>query len=147
MLSAIGSLLGRKAVKPSALVSVPLQPRASVSTSSRRREDPRDVYTRVFRWKLSDALSEKPASVEIVGSFTRWQTVTLTHDPIQNAWTVTINGIPGKKTHHYMLLVNGQPYRDPACDGLAEPVGFDEEQFALPTEKGPRVLMLFAQTK
>jgi len=96
---------------------------------------------------LSEAFSEKPASVEIVGSFTRWQTVTLTHDPIQNAWTVTINGIPGKKTHHYMLLINGQPSCDPACDGLAVPMGFDEEQFALPTEKGPRVLMLFAQTK
>lgn len=88
-----------------------------------------------------------PASVEIVGSFTRWQTISLTHDPRQNTWSVTIEGIPGKKTHHYMLLVNGQPVHDPACDGLAEPVGFDEQQFALTTEKGPRVLMLFSQTK
>jgi hypothetical protein len=85
--------------------------------------------------------------VEIVGSFTRWQTVSLTHDSVQDTWTVTIEGIPGKRTHHYMLLVNGQPVNDPHCDGLAVPEGFDEEQFALPTEKGPRVLILFAQTK
>lgn len=86
-------------------------------------------------------------SVEIVGSFTRWQTVSLTHDPVQNTWSITINGIPGKRTHHYMLLVDGKPVFDPACDGFALPQGFDEEQFALPTEKGPRVLMLFSQTK
>lgn len=90
---------------------------------------------------------EPPLSVEIVGSFTRWQTVSLTHDPVQNAWSVRIEGIPGKKTHHYMLLVNGQPVQDPTCDGLALPMGFDEEQFALSTERGPRVLILFAQTK
>lgn len=113
---------------------------------SRRREDPRDTYARVFRWKPT-ASGELPTSVEIVGSFTRWQTVSLTHDPVQGAWSATIEGIPGKKTHHYMLLVNGQPVHDPACDGLALPMGFEEEQFALPTAKGPRVLMLFSQTK
>ena len=113
---------------------------------SRRREDPRDVYARVFRWRVAPE-ADAPTSVEIIGSFTRWQTVSLTHDKVQNTWTVTIQGIPGKKTHHYMLLVNGQPVHDPACDGLAVPLGFEEEQFALPTAKGPRVLMMFAQTK
>jgi len=86
-------------------------------------------------------------TVEIVGSFTGWRTVSLTHNAVENTWSVTIQEIPGKKTHHYMLLVNGQPIHDPACDGLAEPMGFDEEQFALATERGPRVLILFAQTK
>jgi hypothetical protein len=113
----------------------------------RRREDPRDTYARIFRWKSSPGVIEPPTRVEIVGSFTRWQTISLTHDPVQNAWSVTIEGIPGKRTHHYMLLVNGQPIHDPACDGLVLPLGFDEEQFALRTEKGPRVLMLFSQTK
>jgi hypothetical protein len=60
---------------------------------------------------------------------------------------VTLEGIPGKRTHHYMLLINGQPAYDPACDGFAMPMGFDEEQYALQTEKGPRVLMLFSQAK
>ncbi len=113
----------------------------------RRTENPRDTYARIFRWKPGTNMTEKPLSVEIVGSFTRWQTVSLTHDPVQETWTVTIQGIQGKKTHHYVLLVNGKPVHDPACDGLAMPMGFEEEQFALPTEKGPRVLMLFAQTK
>jgi hypothetical protein len=113
----------------------------------RRNDGPRDTYARIFRWKLPANLESAPARVEIIGSFTRWQTVSLTHDPVQKAWSVTINGIPGKRTHHYMLLIDGEPYHDPACDGLAQPLGFDEEQFALTTARGPRVLMLFAQTK
>lgn len=111
----------------------------------RRSEDPRDTYARVFRWKPT--ASGIPTRVEIVGSFTRWQTVSLTYDAVQATWSVTIQGIPGKKTHHYMLLVDGQPIHDPACDGLAMPMGFDEEQYALQTAKGPRVMMMFAQTK
>ena len=86
-------------------------------------------------------------NVEVVGSFTGWQTVSLTHDPIQETWTATIQGIPGKRTHHYMLLVNGEPVHDPNCDGFALPMSFEEEQYALRTEKGPRVLILFSQTK
>lgn len=150
MFAAIGNLMGRKpALTRASAVRVPFPPatnhRQSTATSSRRREDPRDVYARVFRFKPTPG--EALTSVEIIGSFTRWQTVSLTHDKLQNMWTATIMGIPGKKTHHYMLLVNGQPIHDPACDGLAVPLGFDEEQFALATAKGPRVLMMFAQTK
>lgn len=140
--------MGRKpatAAAPAIRAPFPTMSNKSTATSSRRREDPRDVYARVFRFRPTPG--DAPTSVEIIGSFTRWQTVSLTHDKLQNMWTATITGIPGKKTHHYMLLVNGQPMHDPACDGLAEPIGFDEEQFALPTAKGPRVLMMFAQTK
>jgi hypothetical protein len=36
---------------------------------------------------------------------------------------------------------------DPNCDGLAIPRGPIELQFALPTARGPRVFMLFAQAK
>jgi hypothetical protein len=148
MFASIGNLIGRKPAPAAAsAVRVPTTNlNKSSSAMNRRREDPRDTYMRVFRWKPSPD-GEAPTSVEIVGSFTRWQTVSLTHDPVQGAWSVTIQGIPGKKTHHYMLLVNGQPIHDPACDGLALPLGFDEEQFALQTAKGPRVLMLFSQTK
>lgn len=146
MFGSIGNLLGRKAPTP-APQTVKFSFPPAGSSPSRRREDPRDKYTRVFRWKPAPEMAEQPMSVEIVGSFTRWQTISLTHDPIQDAWTVTIHDIPGKRTHHYMLLVNGRPAFDPSCDGYAMPVGFDEEQFALATEKGPRVLMLFSQTK
>jgi hypothetical protein len=151
MFAAIGNLMGRKPATTAApAVPAPYHPAPAgnarpTAATSRRREDPRDVYARVFRFK--PAGGEMPTSVEIIGSFTRWQTVTLTHDKLQNMWTATITGIPGKKTHHYMLLVNGVPVHDPACDGLAEPMGFDEEQYALQTAKGPRVLMMFAQTK
>ena len=146
MLTAIGNLLGRKQSKPAPQSVRPSFPTSS-SSSPRRREDPRDTYARVFRWRPCAKFVEVPVRVEIVGSFTRWQTVSLTHDPIQGTWSITINGIPGKRTHHYMLLVNGQPVHDPGCDGLAMPSGFDEEQYALQTEKGPRVLMMFSQTK
>jgi hypothetical protein len=145
MFSAIGNLLGRKAAQPATQAVRPSFPQSGSQSS--RRQDPRDTYARIFRWKPPVDANERPLRVEIVGSFTRWQTVSLTHDAVQNAWTITIDGIPGKKTHHYMLLIDGKPVFDPACDGFAFPQGFDEEQFALPTEKGPRVLMLFSQTK
>jgi hypothetical protein len=112
-----------------------------------RRQDPRDTYARIFRWRPCPKFSGEATSVEIVGSFTNWQTVSLTHDPIQGTWTATIQGIAGKRTHHYMLLVNGEPVHDPTCDGFAEPMSFEEEQYALRTVKGPRVLILFSQTK
>jgi hypothetical protein len=146
MLTAIGNLLGRKPSKTAQPVSVPTAQFRSGSPMRRPGGDVRDTYARVFRFRPIEG-SETPASVEIVGSFTRWQTVSLVHDPVQNTWSATVDGIQGKRTHHYALLVNGKPVHDPNCDGLAMPVGFDEEQFALQTEKGPRVLMLFSQAK
>jgi hypothetical protein len=46
-----------------------------------------------------------------------------------------------------MLLVDGQPVRDTQADGLAVPRNAQEAQFALATDRGPRVCMLFAQAK
>ena len=46
-----------------------------------------------------------------------------------------------------MLLVDGKPTYDKHCDGLAVPHGPDEEKYAVMTDKGPRVMMLWAQTK
>ena len=45
------------------------------------------------------------------------------------------------------VLVDGQPTSDKNCDGLAVPTNAEEAQYALTTPRGPRVLMLFAQTK
>jgi hypothetical protein len=62
----------------------------------------------------------------------------------QEQWTA----VDCWKTHASLrAAVNGNPVHDPACDGFALPMGFDEEQYAVQTEKGPRVLMLFSQTK
>src|SRR5205085_8465452 len=104
MFAAIGSLIGRKPSPTAApAVPVPFPTSQSGPALRRRQENSRDTYTRIFRWRSSTS-GVAPALVEVVGSFTRWQTVSLTHDPLQNTWSVTIEGIPGKRTHHYMLL-------------------------------------------
>ena len=104
-------------------------------------------FSKVFRWRLPDGQTTAPKSVEIVGSFTRWEKVPLTRDSALDAWHVTLHNIPSHQTHHYMLLVDGKPAQDKNCDGLAVAHGAQEEQYALMTDKGPRVFMLFAQTK
>jgi hypothetical protein len=96
---------------------------------------------------LPDGQTQAPSSVEIAGSFTHWQKVTLIHDSAVDGWHTTIHHIQGNRTHHYMLLVDGKPIYDKTCDGLAIPHGADEERYQVQTEKGPRVLMLFAQTR
>ena len=114
------------------------------------RRDPNNrktSYSKVFRWRLPDGHTKEPASVEVVGSFTHWQKVPLKRDSVLDAWHVTLHHIEGNRTHHYMLLIDGKPAYDNTCDGLAVPHGYQEEQFQLATDKGPRVFMLFAQTK
>jgi hypothetical protein len=105
------------------------------------------TFTKVFRWRLPDGQTEEPGTVEVVGSFTHWQRLALQRDGKLDAWHVTIHHIPGNRTHHYMLLVDGQPVYDKTCDGFAIPHGAHEERFQLMTDNGPRVLMLFAQTR
>jgi hypothetical protein len=46
-----------------------------------------------------------------------------------------------------MLLADGKPVEDTHCDGMAVPAGAQELQYAIPTARGPRVFMLFSQTK
>ena len=105
------------------------------------------TYTKIFRWRLPDGQTAPPQTVEVVGSFTHWQKLPLHRDGVLDAWHATIHHIPGNKTHHYMILVDGQPVQDKHCDGLAIPHGPQEEQFALQTTRGPRLFMLFGQTK
>jgi hypothetical protein len=151
MLSKLGNMLGRKPVKPvPQAVSLPSTPARATSASPARRRndsDPRQTYARVFRWRVQGDCIEMPVSVEVIGSFTRWQSVSLAHNLADNSWSATISSIPGNRTHHYMLLINGKPTFDSSCDGFALPHGFDEEQYALMTDRGPRVLMLFAHAK
>jgi len=96
---------------------------------------------------MPDGRTEAPSAVEIVGSFTNWQKVPLMRDGALDAWHATIHNIPGHQTHHYMLLVDGQPTQDKNCDGFAVARGLDEERYTLQTDRGPRIFMLFAQTK
>jgi hypothetical protein len=143
MLHKLSSMFGGSPRRKTPLLSEPSsRPRSAMSDQPRQQ-----TFTKVFRWRLPDGETEEPGSVEVAGSFTHWQKVSLHRDGLIDAWHVTVHHIPGNRTHHYVLLVDGTPVFDHACDGLAVPHGFQEEQFALPTDKGPRVLMLFAQTK
>lgn len=105
------------------------------------------VYSKVFRWSPPPELVEQPQTVEVVGTMTDWRRIPLQHDSKTRSWQATLQNIPGNKTHHYMLLLDGKPAQDKNCDGLAMPQGAQEELYAITTLRGPRVFMLFAQTK
>lgn len=104
-------------------------------------------YGKVFRWRLPDGQTREPTTVEVIGSFTHWQKVPMIRDGTLDAWHVNIHHIEGNRTHHYMLLVDGKPVHDKNADGLAIPNGPQEQQYQLMTDRGPRLFMLFAQTK
>lgn len=112
-----------------------------------KKAAPAQTYTKIFRWRLPKGQTPKPAKVEVAGTFTNWQKVPLLPDGMPDAWHITLPDIPGNRTHHYMLFVDGQAVPDKHCDGLAIPRSPQEERHALQTARGPRVLMLFAQTK
>ena len=130
---------------PKSAPAVP-EPVADVSRMSSGPQNT-TTYSKVFRWRLPDGQIEIPQSVEVVGSFNDWRPTQLMRDAVLDAWHVSMQSIPGGKTHHYMFLVDGKPVYDKHCDGLSVPDGPQEEQFALTTPRGPRVFMLFAQTK
>ena len=111
------------------------------------KADRPQTFTRIFRWRLPAGQTQEPATVEVVGTFTKWQKVPLVRESAQHAWQVTLHDLPLNRTHHYMLLVDGKPVRDEQCDGLAIPRTAQEAQYQLMTPRGPRVLMLFTQTK
>jgi hypothetical protein len=140
-----GNLVSRRAPQKGG----PLIPEPPSGAPPLRRDstERRQTYSKVFRWRVPDGQTHDPASVEVVGSFTHWQKVPLIRDGVLDAWHVTLHHIEGNRTHHYMLLVDGKPTYDKHCDGLAVPHGHPEEQYQLMTDKGPRVFMLFAQTK
>ncbi len=120
---------------------------SSASRSGQDRANREQTFSKVFRYRLPEGQTTEPQSVEVVGSFTHWQKVELHRDGKLDAWHVTLHHIPGNRTHHYMLLVDGKPVHDKTSDGLAVPHGSQEEYYAIMTEKGPRVFMLFAQTR
>lgn len=144
MLSGINKLFGQR----SASQGVPQgSPKSNPVPQPARSQDRQQTYSKVFRWKLPQGHAQPPNSVEVVGSFTFWRRVALQRDPITNDWHATIDGIPGNKTHHYMILADGQPVHDRNSDGMVIPSGAEEERYQLITERGPRVFMLFAQAK
>jgi hypothetical protein len=145
MFDSINKLFGTKpSQKDGPMMREPSLP--SVAPQRQSQERPQ-TYSKIFRWRLPDGQTKAPASVEVIGSFTHWQKVPMQRDSALDAWHVTIHQIPGNRTHHYMLLVDGKPAHDKNSDGLAVPTNAQEEQYQVMTDRGGRVFMLFAQTK
>jgi len=138
------ALRGKPAAKPAAHLSH--TPVVAARSHGGPGGDRRPTYPKVFRYKVPEGVAQ-PNTVEVIGTFTDWRRVSLNFDSKTHSWHVNVPEIPGNKTHHYMLLVDGKPMQDVHCDGLAIPQGFQEEQYAITTARGPRVFMLFAQTK
>jgi len=118
-----------------------------VPTGAKPPAERKLTFTKIFRWRLPDGQAQEPAAVEIAGTFTNWQKKPLTYDRAMRTWQLMLPNIPGNRTHHYMLLADGRPVEDEHSDGLAIPTGATELQFAIATARGPRVFMLFSQTK
>jgi len=118
----------------------PLSPSAAIP----KRQQ---VFSKIFRWQPEAPGGPMPVRVEIVGTFNGWQIAPLKYDRANGIWQLTLENIPGNRTHNYMLLVNGRPTADKNSDGLAIPQTDEEKQYQLITPRGPRVFMLFSQTK
>lgn len=129
-----------------AAAPAPTKPAVAVSMAP-RPGDRKATYSKVFRYSPSHGHDHKLERVEIVGSFTNWHPVSMSLNPQDHNWQVTIDGIEGNKTHHYMLLVNGHPHNDKMCDGYAVPHGDIEHRYSITTPRGQRLFLLFAQAK
>lgn len=123
------------------------EPRSTTARPAAAKPNQGLTFSKVFRYRLPDGQTEDPKTVEVIGTINHWQRTPLLRDGKLDSWHAMLHHIPGNKTHHYMLLVDGKPTMDKNCDGLAIPHGAQEEQYALETERGPRVLMMFAMTK
>jgi len=110
-----------------------------------RVEVRKQAFNKIFRWEPNGS-GITPATVELVGTFSNWTPLPMGPDGSGN-WHLALENIPGNRTHRYMVLADGQPVSDKNSDGLAIPEGAVEEQFAISTPRGPRVFVLFAQTK
>jgi hypothetical protein len=105
------------------------------------------IFTKIFRWRAPDGQTKEPAVVEVAGTFSNWKKLPLIYEHAMRSWHLTVPHIQGNRTHHYMLFADGKPVEDLHSDGLAVPNGAQELHFAIPTARGPRVFMLFSQTK
>ena len=123
------------------------RPPAGAKPPAHQHAERKLTFTKIFRWRLPDGQTQEPATVEIAGTFTNWEKKPLKYDRAMRTWHLMLQDIQGNRTHHYMLLADGKPVADGHSDGMAIPNGAKELQFAIATARGPRVFMLFSQTK
>ena len=146
MIDAITSWISSKPKKKQHSSRVDTTP--SSQTHARRDDrDRRPTYTKIFRWPVPAEAANPPSSVEVVGSFSNWQRVPLSFDISTQTWVAFVRDIEGNRTHHYVYLVDGKPACDEHSDGLARPSGPQEARWQIETKNGPRVMLLFGQTK
>src|SRR5436190_4563277 len=117
MFSSFTNLFSRNPHPPQNGLPLMREPSSGSPIRQSQNGQQKQSFAKVFRWRLPDGETKAPTSVEIVGSFTRWQRVTLHRDSVLDAWHATIHHIPGNRTHHYMLLIDGKPSYDKSCDG------------------------------
>jgi hypothetical protein len=145
MFEAIGNLLGNKPKKKKGTHAGGSSSRAA--SHHHQGRDRRQTFSKAFHWCVPGGHEAQPGSVELIGSFTDWKKVPLVYEKSMGTWHVRMPDIIGNRTHHYVVLVDGKPTYDATCDGLAIPQGPKEEQWQMKTARGPRVMMLFGQTK
>ena len=130
----------------------PTRPEARVAPKAppQPAAEPRDQrfgFTKVFRWPVPTEQTPPPTTVEVVGSFNEWRKIPLSYNSPSRTWQLILNNIQGNHTHRYVILVDGKPSYDKTCDGLTAPQSPNEAQWQIETPKGPRVMLLFSQTK
>ncbi len=133
----------RTRTRPPGARSLPAPPRRWEPGAREQRVG----FTKVFRWPVPAGQTPPPTAVEVVGSFSGWHKVPLSYDPPSRTWQVILNNIEGNRTHRYVIVVDGKPTYDATCDGLTTPQGPEEAKCQIATPKGPRVMLLFGQTK
>lgn len=133
--------------RPPGTTAGPRAPTQAPTPPGAEARDQRLGFSKVFRWPVPVEQTPQPTTVEIAGSFSGWRKVPLIYDAPSRTWRTTLNNIEGNRTHRYVILVDGKPSYDKNCDGLVAPQGPDEATWQIPTPKGPRVMLLFAQTK
>ena len=111
------------------------------------KHEQRTGFAKVFRWRVPAEQTPQPKAVEVIGSFSGWRKVPMSYDPPRKTWQVILNDIEGNRTHRYVILVDGKPSYDRTCDGLVAPQTPEETTWGVVTPRGPRVLLMFAQSK
>jgi hypothetical protein len=111
------------------------------------KHEQRTGFTKVFRWPVPAGQTPQPTTVEVLGSFNGWRKLPLNYDPPTRTWQIALNNIEGNRTHRYVILVDGKPSYDKTCDGLVAPQTPDEAKWQIATPTGPRLMLLFSQTK
>jgi hypothetical protein len=104
-------------------------------------------FKKIFRWPVPNGPTPPPTRVEVVGSFSDWHKVPLAYDKPTKTWTATVSDIKNNHTHRYVYVVDGKPCYDSTCDGLAVPDDPVETEWQIQTPRGPRVMLMFSQTK